>query len=227
MIVEPATPERLSRLVLEFVDAMRLEQFDIVGHSLGASLACYAAAGWPDRINRVVLTCVGSYRNKYERHLIRVMHRLVVMWLRLRQPWMLRVPFFYRRIARNFFYQLPEDEVLLRECVSDFLNMDRQTAKDSAIGMVGHTLISVLKQIRVPTLVIGATNDRLTPKYGPPSVVKLIPKSRLSWIEQCGHLPMLEQPEVFHGLLSDFLTEELSEMDQEQVLDQPILEGVL
>lgn len=227
MIIEPATPERLSRLVLEFTDAMQIETFDIVGHSLGASLSAYIAAGWPERVNHLVMTCVGTYRNKHERRLIKVMHRLMMVWLRLRQPWMLRVPLAYRRIASRFFYQLPEDDVLLRECVADFLNMDRRSAKDSAIGMVGHTLVSVLRQIQVPTLVIGAMNDRLTPRYGPPSVNRLIPDSRLSWIEQCGHLPMLEQPDVYHGLLSDFLLDVLPEMQEPVEVNQQILENVL
>jgi pimeloyl-ACP methyl ester carboxylesterase len=119
---------------------------------------------------------------------------------------MLRVPLFYRRTARHFFYQLPDDETMLNECVNDFYSMDRRTAKESAIGMVGHTLTSVLRKITVPTLVIGAVNDRMMPKYGPPSVVRLVPHSRLAWIEQCGHLPMIEQPDVYNTMLYDFLT---------------------
>jgi len=227
MIVEPATPERLSRLVVEFSEAMRLDYFDVVGHSLGASIAAYIAAAWPERVSHLVMTCAGTYRNKYERRLVAIMHRLMTVWLRLRQPWMLRVPLAYRRIASHFFYKMPEDDALLRECVADFLNMDRRAAKDSAIGMVGHTLVPVLRQINVPTLVIGATNDKLSPRYGPPSVARLIKESQLAWIEQCGHLPMLEQPDVYHGLIGDFLLEDSTRTEGESLLDQPVLESVL
>lgn len=205
MIVEAATPERLSRLLIEFAYTLRLERFDIVGHSLGASLAAYVAAGWPEQVNRLVLACAGTYRNRYERRLIRIMHRVVAFWLRLRQPWMGRIPMMYHRIGRRFFYHMPDDDTLLRECVYDFLNMDRRTAKESAIGMVGHTLTSVLQQIDAPTLVVGATNDGLQPKYGPPSVARLVKNSQLAWIERCGHLPMVEQPEIFNELLRSFL----------------------
>ncbi len=210
MIVESATPERLSRLVVEFANTLNIEYFDVIGHSLGASIAAYVAAGWPTRVNHVVLTCVGTYRNHNERRLIKIVHRLLSIWLRLRQPWMVRVPLMYRRIARNFFYRLPTDDKLLRESVYDFLRMDRRAAKESAIGMVGHTLDSVLRQIAAPTLVIGATHDRLLPKYGPPAVSRLVPNSRLVWIERCGHLPMLEKPESYHSLLREFLMKGLA-----------------
>jgi pimeloyl-ACP methyl ester carboxylesterase len=208
MTIEAATPERLARLVVEFANAKQLETFDLVGHSLGANVASYIAAGWPERVNKLVLACVGTYRNNSERRVIKIVHRLLSVWLRLRQPWMMRVPFLNQRIARNFFYRLPEDDRLLRECVYDFLRMNRKAAKESAVGMVGHTVRTVLQKITAPTLVIGASNDRLQPKYGPPAVSRLIPESQLQWIGECGHLPMVEQPDEFQRLLREFLLEE-------------------
>jgi pimeloyl-ACP methyl ester carboxylesterase len=34
----------------------------------------------------------------------------------------------------------------------------------------------------------------------------LIPNSELFWIDHCGHAPMMEQPEAFNVILSDFLS---------------------
>ncbi|PMP82916.1 MAG: alpha/beta hydrolase, partial [Chloroflexus aggregans] len=40
-----------------------------------------------------------------------------------------------------------------------------------------------------------------------PVAAARIPHCRLVWIEQCGHLPMLERPQAYHAILSSFLEE--------------------
>jgi pimeloyl-ACP methyl ester carboxylesterase len=36
--------------------------------------------------------------------------------------------------------------------------------------------------------------------------VQHIPGSRVIWIDDCGHMPMLEKPDEYHAILRDFLT---------------------
>jgi pimeloyl-ACP methyl ester carboxylesterase len=43
------------------------------------------------------------------------------------------------------------------------------------------------------------------PPAGTPVAAKLIPTSRLVWIERCGHLPMIERPDEYHRILAEFL----------------------
>ncbi len=203
--VQEANPEFLAALIIEFADALGLERFDLIGHSFGSNLVSYVAAEQPHRVNQMVLTCPATYRNERERRMIKVVHTMMGMTLRLRRPWISRVPSLYRQFSGRFFHRLPKDANLLREGFEDFLRMDRRTASESAISAANDAVNGILSRVTVPTLVIGASNDSIMPRHGPSTVAQIIPNSRLIWIEDCGHLPMVERPEVYHWLLRDFL----------------------
>jgi pimeloyl-ACP methyl ester carboxylesterase len=194
----------LAALVLACADALGLEQFAVNGHSLSTSVAVYLAAMAPQRVTHLVLTCASTYRSEAERRLVKSIHLLLGLWLALRRPWMLRVPLIYRTVGRRFFYRAPADAVL-QACLGDFLRMDRSTALAHARDVANADYHDTLRQVRAPTLVIGARQDNIMPTAGTPHVARLIPTSQLAWIERCGHLPMIERPEMYHRLLCAFL----------------------
>lgn len=200
-----ASNERLAALVIEFADALGIERFALNGHSFAASIAVYLAAGWPERVDRLVLTCAGTYRNTRERHIVNLVHHMMAGWMQLRRPWMGRQRWIYRGIARRFFYRVPEDDALLRANFADFLRMDRRAAVEGAASAGNATYNATLQRVTTPTLVIGARQDRIMPTVGTPFVAELIPHSRLVWIERCGHLPMIERPDEYNRVVCDFL----------------------
>jgi len=59
--------------------------------------------------------------------------------------------------------------------------------------------------VRVPTLVICGTEDRVTPPALSTSLARLIPGARYEPIERSGHLPNIEQPEAFNTLVGAFI----------------------
>ena len=62
-----------------------------------------------------------------------------------------------------------------------------------------------LRRIDVPTLVLwGASDGIVTPEYGR-AYAGLIPGARFALIEQAGHHPEIEQPEVFVSRVLEFL----------------------
>jgi pimeloyl-ACP methyl ester carboxylesterase len=68
-------------------------------------------------------------------------------------------------------------------------------------------LLSSLDQIRVPTLVISGTEDRLTPmKYGA-FLADAIPDAGLKPVDGAGHMVMLEKPEAVAQSVLSFLRE--------------------
>jgi pimeloyl-ACP methyl ester carboxylesterase len=65
-----------------------------------------------------------------------------------------------------------------------------------------------LPGLRMPTLVAVGAGDQLTPPEMAREMAGLIPGANLAVIEDAGHLPPLEQPEVVTSLLRDWLAAE-------------------
>lgn len=64
-----------------------------------------------------------------------------------------------------------------------------------------------ISTITVPTLIICGEHDRLTPPDVSKKMHSLIPNSRLTIIEDAGHLTNIENPERFNEVVLDFLLE--------------------
>lgn len=62
-----------------------------------------------------------------------------------------------------------------------------------------------LAAARVPVLVVVGADDAYTPVPDAEEIAKLVPDSVLRVIDGAGHLPGVEQPELFNTVLLDFL----------------------
>ena len=64
-----------------------------------------------------------------------------------------------------------------------------------------------LHRITAPTLVVMGSDDKIVPAPYGAEVTSRVPDSRVETIEGAGHLPMLEQPDEFARIVSEFLVE--------------------
>jgi pimeloyl-ACP methyl ester carboxylesterase len=69
-----------------------------------------------------------------------------------------------------------------------------------------------LGKIKVPTLVIHGEQDQIVPIAEAEAMYRAIDEAEMVIVENAGHLPNLEQPDVFNDAVADFL-EELLEND--------------
>jgi pimeloyl-ACP methyl ester carboxylesterase len=67
------------------------------------------------------------------------------------------------------------------------------------------TLRHLLPGVSVPTLLIWGADDAITPLDCGEIYRRAITGSRMAVIEQCGHMPEMEKPAEFVGLVRDFL----------------------
>ena len=66
-----------------------------------------------------------------------------------------------------------------------------------------HNMKKDLEKINVPTCLIWGENDQITPPNVAEEFDRLLPNSKLFWIKQCGHAPMMELPEEFNHHLDN------------------------
>jgi pimeloyl-ACP methyl ester carboxylesterase len=74
-----------------------------------------------------------------------------------------------------------------------------------AKSTIHNNLEKELSKIKTDCCLIWGRNDVVTPPEVAIKFNKLIPHSTLEWIDECGHVPMLETPEAFNKLLDTFL----------------------
>lgn len=60
-------------------------------------------------------------------------------------------------------------------------------------------------QISAPSLLIWGRQDIVTPPEAACEFERLIPDSRLVWLDQCGHVPMMERPDEFAAAFMTFI----------------------
>lgn len=90
------------------------------------------------------------------------------------------------------------------------LAMMRATSPEGAAAALRgraerHDYTEMLPRIAVPTLVLVGRDDEFTPITDAELMHERIPNSKLAVIDGAGHLPNLEQHEVFNNLLQSFL----------------------
>jgi pimeloyl-ACP methyl ester carboxylesterase len=162
-----------------FLDALGLEQVDLVGHSMGGQIAIAAAAARPERVRRLVLVASAGLPRHGSRWLapVAVLTDRSTYHLRL-YPTMLRLT----RHARA-----------MRECYHMLL-------EDSVFGL--------LSDLTMPTLIIWGSRDRLVPLEDATLLARGIPNSRLVIMRGCGHLPFYQKPRQFERIIQKFLSDQ-------------------
>jgi pimeloyl-ACP methyl ester carboxylesterase len=75
------------------------------------------------------------------------------------------------------------------------------------LGMLDYDATQVLQQIKVPTLVIGAKQDKLTKYSASSAMADKIPDCRLLTLDPAGHLGLMEQHERVNEGAQKFLKE--------------------
>lgn len=120
---------------------------------------------------------------------------------------------FIKRKTQDTFYSPDSASQELIDEIYDTVN-DRGKALRIVMiskSAIRHYLGDELDQIKAPTLLIWGKNDVVTPPHVGDKFHELIPHSKLVWIDECGHAPMMEQPEQFNTILEEFLNEVTAE----------------
>ena len=182
--------------VSEFVEYKGYDKVHVLGNSLGGHISLLYALAHPERISSIILTgssglfesAMGTSfpkRGDYD---------------------------FIKRKTESTFYK---PEVASKELIDEVFDIvnDRNKAIRviaTAKSAVRHNLGDKLHQISAPTLLVWGKQDQITPAFVGEKFNELIENSRLVFVDECGHAPMMEHPITFNQHLDAFLQEVVS-----------------
>jgi 3-oxoadipate enol-lactonase len=99
----------------------------------------------------------------------------------------------------------PADPAVRNEVVETMARIDPAAFRIGGEAVWLAEQVDRAAQIRVPTLVICGTEDKVTPPVLSSELAKLVPAARYEAIQGAGHLTNLEQSGIFNRLVEDFL----------------------
>ena len=189
------TVEDLSYFYLEMLDALDLDDVVLVGVAFGGWIATELAVKQPRRTSRLVLANPAGIK------LSRRDQRDMADIFSLAQKELDTRSYHDARCARHFDPKTASEDEIFVEL------RNREAAGRFAWSPYMHNpkLAHRLQLIRVPTLLIWGTSDRIaSTEYGRQYALR-IPGARLATIEQAGRFPHIEQPEIFAQAVSEFV----------------------
>lgn len=194
------TMERWRGHLMDFADALDLQEFDIVGNSFGGALALSMAVHYPDRIRRMVL--MGAAGLEFE------------LTEALDKVWGYEPSFEAMRGMLDIFAydnSLVSDELAemryrasiqpgFHEAFSAMFPAPRQQHVTALA-----TPEDKIAKIACPTLILHGREDRVLPMSNSMRLFDLIKTSEVHLFGKCGHWTQIEHKDRFNLLVSDFL----------------------
>lgn len=174
-----------------FVTFKEYKQVNILGNSLGGHIAQLYALRKPEKVQSLILT--GS-SGLFESAMGKTFPK--------------RGDYgFIKKKTESTFYDPNTATKELIDEVYDTVN-DRNKAIRiivTAKSAVRNNLAEKISKLNMPTLLVWGKQDTITPPFVGEKFSSLISNSKLEFIDQCGHAPMMERPKRFNIILSSFL----------------------
>ena len=203
-VTEPTTPEDMALEVWAAMDRLSEKKLSLVGNSLGGGVALSMALQHPERVDKLVLIAAPGTRrtNALERTLFSL-----VMGRTSKNPSMGRLRF----IIEGLMFHRPcvasgalVEKMLRLKAGKDYAQW-RQSQQFIMESILHFNVLDRLHEITIPTLILWGRQDRMMPLSEANRFNHRIADSKLVFIDRCGHLPQLEQPEQVTRALSSFL----------------------
>lgn len=183
-----------------------IEKFTLMAHSFGASIATLFACRYPQRIEKLILTCSGIFT--YNKITFPAFHVAGTLVVKLRYQWFMSVPFAGRLFMIRFLHR-PLSDRINRMFLEDYLQADGETATETIKTAVSKKAATEMPQafasLQMPTLLIAGGKDQIIPPRLGKSAAALNPNIQYREIPKTGHFPMLEDPATYLKQVRQFL----------------------
>ncbi len=201
----------------EILNKLGISRVWLVGHSLGGSIALWAAHKMGNRVAGV--TCVNAGGGIYLKEEFEKFRNAGQQILKFRSPWMLKFPGLDYLFARASVIQ-PIGLGMGRQRLVDFIVADSIAARESLLSSTTeaevHRLPQILSELNQPVYFIAGQQDKIMePRYvrhlaSFHALFKHCGENVLE-LENCGHLAMVEHPDAVAQQIRDALMHEFSD----------------
>lgn len=186
--------------LLRLMDHLEIGQAHIVGHSTGAAMAITLAVKAPERLSSAVIYAGWTKADPQLSRCFDVRRALLrasgVQAYARATPLFLFPPWFIRDHGEAMIEQEPNAVAGLPSATIMESRMNAVLAFD-CMGYIG--------EVNVPSLVICAEDDFLTPAYFSRELAELIPGAELNILENGGHAVSVTRPDLFNEEVLAFL----------------------
>ncbi|MEC4803993.1 MAG: alpha/beta hydrolase [Jaaginema sp. PMC 1079.18] len=202
--------------------ALQIESAWLIGHSLGGSIALWAADLCRDRVRGAI--CLNSGGGIYLKEEFERFRQAGQQLVQRRPPWLLHLPLLDRVLARMMVYR-PLARCWGRQRLIDLVKASTEAALGALLETTTeaevHLLPQVVARLPQPVYFLAGDRDRIMElKYvlHLASFHHLFRNGIQNTIEiaDCGHMSMLEQPQVAIAHLLQILSQESCLQKQQQ-----------
>jgi 2-succinyl-6-hydroxy-2,4-cyclohexadiene-1-carboxylate synthase len=185
--------------LLNLLDQLGIESTWLVGHSLGGSIALWAADYAPDRIKGVIAVNAGG--GIYIQKAFEQFRAAGEQMLKFRPSWLRYAPLLGRLMGRMAVHQ-PMGPIWGRQRLADFLDADGAAARESLLSSTTesevHQLPQVVARMQQPLHFITGECDRIMESCYARHLASFHPNfptsdTMVTELPQCGHMAMVEQ----------------------------------
>ncbi|PQJ80718.1 alpha/beta fold hydrolase [Polaribacter porphyrae] len=183
--------KNLAAYLKDFLNYKKIDSAILLGNSLGGHISLYFTKHYPEKVSALVLTgSSGLYENA------------------MGGSFPKRGNYEYiEQKAKDVFY---DPKIATKELVDDVYATvnDRMKALKTlsiAKSAIRHNMANDLPNMKQPSCLIWGKQDGVTPPEVAEDFHKLLPNSKLFWIDKCGHAAMMERPKEFNTILHDWL----------------------
>lgn len=190
--------ENYEKIISHFADQFDLQQFDVIGHSMGGMITLHLGATQPQRVHRLV-----------------AINPIVTGHVYFDLRFLTNTPLSHSVLTLGrWFWPIASSDLLRRHRTDHARRMSdewNQATPESAVSaakaMSQHDLTPLLPKITAPTLIILGTHDLAAPNSEGRFAAKMISNAQLKTLT-AGHLPTDDVPEQVNELVNNFLNEE-------------------
>jgi abhydrolase domain-containing protein 6 len=183
-----------------FVKELKLTKFNIIGNSMGGSIAGNYAVEYPDMVKTLALFDSAGVVTPVKSERALLLEKGI-------NPLVAKDEKGYDRLLEIVFNKPPQLPSVIKKYLA------KQAVKASSFNEKIYNELNTdltalegkLNKITAPTLIVWGDSDKVIDVSSVPIFKKNIKGSEAVIIKECGHLPMMEKPQETASIYKDFL----------------------